>query len=133
MQQLITAMLPFLLGCGAATMPVADAADLALNAVTDTAQPSYEMVQDYCSQRQWKVIHSDRPVAQKEAAVSKIRARCHKVYDRFEDLIAAGWDLVIVDEAHRLAGSTEQVARHKLGRGLSAAAPYLLMLSATPH
>lgn len=53
--------------------------------------------------------------------------------ERFEDLISAGWDLVIVDEAHRLAGSTEQVARFKLGQGLSEAAPYLLLLSATPH
>jgi superfamily II DNA or RNA helicase len=53
--------------------------------------------------------------------------------ERFEDLIAAGWDLVVVDEAHRLGGSTEQVARFKLGQGLSEAAPYLLLLSATPH
>ena len=53
--------------------------------------------------------------------------------ERFEDLISAGWDLVIVDEAHRLGGSTEQVARFKLGQGLSEAAPYLLLLSATPH
>ncbi|MEW6458642.1 MAG: helicase-related protein [Bacillota bacterium] len=53
--------------------------------------------------------------------------------ERFEDLIAAGWDLVIVDEAHRLGGSTDQVARFKLGRGLSEAASYLLLLSATPH
>ena len=52
---------------------------------------------------------------------------------RFEDLITAGWDLVIVDEAHRLGGSSEQVARYKLGRGLSEAAPFLLFLSATPH
>ena len=52
---------------------------------------------------------------------------------RFEDLITAGWDLVIVDEAHRLGGSTDQVARYKLGRGLAEAAPYMLMLSATPH
>jgi superfamily II DNA or RNA helicase len=52
---------------------------------------------------------------------------------RFERLITAGWDLVIVDEAHRLGGSTDQVARHKLGRGLAEAAPYLLLLSATPH
>jgi SNF2 family DNA or RNA helicase len=52
---------------------------------------------------------------------------------RFEDLIAAGWDLVIVDEAHRLGGSTEQVARFKLGQGLAAATPYLLLLTATPH
>ncbi|MBF0431960.1 MAG: DEAD/DEAH box helicase [Fibrobacteria bacterium] len=54
-------------------------------------------------------------------------------HNRFEDLITAGWDLVVVDEAHRLGGSTEQVARHKLGKGLSEAAPYILLLSATPH
>ncbi len=53
--------------------------------------------------------------------------------ERFENLVSAGWDLVIVDEAHRLSGSTDQVARYKLGLGLSEAAPYLLLLSATPH
>lgn len=52
---------------------------------------------------------------------------------RFEDLVTAGWDLVIVDEAHRLGGSTDQVARYKLGKGLAEAAPYVLLLSATPH
>ena len=52
---------------------------------------------------------------------------------RFEDLITAGWDLVVVDEAHRLGGSTNQVARYKLGKGLAEAAPYVLLLSATPH
>ena len=53
--------------------------------------------------------------------------------NRFEDLITAGWDLVVVDEAHRLSGSTDQVARYKLGKGLAEAAPYVLLLSATPH
>ena len=53
--------------------------------------------------------------------------------ERYEDLITAGWDLVIVDEAHRLGGSTDQVARFKLGRGLSESSPYLLLLTATPH
>ncbi len=52
---------------------------------------------------------------------------------RFEDLLAAGWDLIVVDEAHRLGGTTDQVARYRLGRGLSEAAPYLLLLSGTPH
>ena len=52
---------------------------------------------------------------------------------RFEDLITSGWDLVVVDEAHRLGGSTDQVARYKLGKGLAEAAPYVLLLSATPH
>lgn len=52
---------------------------------------------------------------------------------RFDDLLAAGWDLIVIDEAHRLGGSTDQVARYKLGQGLAEAAPYLLLLSATPH
>lgn len=53
--------------------------------------------------------------------------------ERFDDLVAAGWDLVIVDESHRLGGRTDQVARFRLGEGLAEAAPYLLLLSATPH
>ena len=53
--------------------------------------------------------------------------------ERFEDLVAAGWDLVIIDEAHRVGGATDQVARYRLGEALSEAAPCLLLLSATPH
>jgi len=52
---------------------------------------------------------------------------------RFDDIISAGWDLIVVDESHRLQGSTDTVARFKLGQGLSDAAPYFLLLSATPH
>jgi superfamily II DNA or RNA helicase len=53
--------------------------------------------------------------------------------ERFEDLISASWDLVIIDESHRMGGSTDQVARYKLGAALAEAAPYILLLSATPH
>ena len=53
--------------------------------------------------------------------------------ERFEDLISASWDLVIIDEAHRMGGSTERVARYKLGAALAEASPYILLLSATPH
>lgn len=52
---------------------------------------------------------------------------------RYFDLITAGWDMVIIDEAHRLAGSTDLIARYKLGQGLAEASPYVLLLSATPH
>lgn len=41
--------------------------------------------------------------------------------------------MIIIDEAHRVAGSTGEVARYKLGYLLSQASPYLLLLSATPH
>lgn len=52
---------------------------------------------------------------------------------RYEAVLAAGWDLIVIDEAHRLGGSTDTVARFRLGQGLAAAAPYLLLLTATPH
>lgn len=53
--------------------------------------------------------------------------------DRLGDLIDAGWDLIVIDESHRLGGSADTVARYKLGKALCEAAPYLLLLSATPH
>ena len=53
--------------------------------------------------------------------------------ERIYSIINSGWDLVIIDEAHRVAGSTGEVARYKLGHLLSQASPYLLLLSATPH
>lgn len=53
--------------------------------------------------------------------------------DRIEAVVAGGWDLIIIDEAHHVAGSTGEVARHKLGDMLSKASPHLLLLTATPH
>lgn len=53
--------------------------------------------------------------------------------ERIYSIINSGWDLIIIDEAHRVAGSSGEVARYKLGNLLSKASPYLLLLSATPH
>lgn len=53
--------------------------------------------------------------------------------DRIEAVIAGAWDLIIIDEAHRVAGQSDGVARHKLGELLSKASPHLLLLTATPH
>jgi len=53
--------------------------------------------------------------------------------DRINAVVNGSWDLVIIDEAHRVAGSTGDVARHRLGRLLAKASPYLLLLTATPH
>lgn len=53
--------------------------------------------------------------------------------DRIIGLSSAGWDLVIIDEAHRVAGSGDTVARHAMARHLADAAPHILLLSATPH
>lgn len=46
---------------------------------------------------------------------------------------SAGWDLMIIDEAHHVAGSSVDVARHQLGLELAENAEHLLLLTATPH
>ena len=53
--------------------------------------------------------------------------------ERFRALVEAGWDLVVIDEAHHVAGSSESVARHQLAVELAGTAPHVLLLSATPH
>lgn len=53
--------------------------------------------------------------------------------ERIYSIINSGWDLIIIDEVHRVAGSSGEVARYKLGNLLAQASPYLLLLSATPH
>ncbi len=53
----------------------------------------------------------------------------------FEDITTAGFDMVIIDEAHKLSkyGDGHESARFKLGEKLSEAIPILLLLTATPH
>ncbi|MCB2286900.1 DEAD/DEAH box helicase [Clostridium algidicarnis] len=53
--------------------------------------------------------------------------------DRIYSIINSGWDLIIIDEAHRVAGSSSEVSRYKLGSLLGSSSPYLLLLTATPH
>ena len=53
--------------------------------------------------------------------------------ERINAVINSGWDLIIIDEAHRVAGSSSEVARYKLGNMLAQSSQYLLLLSATPH
>lgn len=76
-------------------------------------------------------LDSVKPLEARRGWSSEQLARYNR--ERFEDLVSAGWDLIVIDEAHRLGGSTEQVARFKLGESLAQAAPYLLLLTATPH
>jgi len=52
---------------------------------------------------------------------------------RFHDLVGAGFDLVIIDEAHKVAGASEDVSRYELAKELAKAVPHVLLLTATPH
>lgn len=69
----------------------------------------------------------ERRVGWSEEKISKYNE------ERIYSIINSGWDLVIIDEAHRVAGSSGEVARYKLGNMLAGASPYLLLLTATPH
>ena len=53
----------------------------------------------------------------------------------FDDIQVAGFDILIIDEAHKLSkhGDGSESARFKLGKKLSDAIPVLLLLTATPH
>ena len=74
-------------------------------------------------------------------SVKPIRARTGWSPERIADhnelreraIVEANWDLVIIDEAHHVAGASDEVARHVLGRRLAQTAPRILLLSATPH
>lgn len=53
----------------------------------------------------------------------------------FRDMVEAGWDVVIVDEAHKLSKQADgtETARYRLGEAVGQAVPVLLLLTATPH
>lgn len=53
----------------------------------------------------------------------------------FDNLVHAGWDMVIMDEAHKLSKDEDgaETARYKIGEALSEAVPVFLLLTATPH
>lgn len=53
----------------------------------------------------------------------------------FDRMISAGWDMVIMDEAHKLSKDEDgtETARYKIGESLSKAVPVFLLLTATPH
>jgi len=49
--------------------------------------------------------------------------------------VEAGWDVVIVDEAHKLSKRSDgtETARYKVGKSIADRAPVFLLLTATPH
>ncbi len=88
---------------------------------------------DVWSQHDQLIVSQDgiKPLARRRGWETECIAQYNQ--QRYEAVMAAGWDLIVIDEAHRLGGNTETVARYRLGQGLAAAAPYLLLLTATPH
>jgi superfamily II DNA or RNA helicase len=53
----------------------------------------------------------------------------------FQDIVEAGWDVVIFDEAQKLSKHADgtETARYRVGEALAHAVPVFLLLTATPH
>ena len=64
----------------------------------------------------------------------KVRRETHN-HQVFENMVAAGWDVAIIDEAHKLSKDEDgkETARYQIGESLSEAVPVFLLLTATPH
>ncbi|KAA9332672.1 DEAD/DEAH box helicase [Adhaeribacter soli] len=56
-------------------------------------------------------------------------------YNRFriQNVLEADFDLLVIDECHKVGGSTTQVGRFQMADVLCNAIPNVLLLSATPH
>lgn len=52
---------------------------------------------------------------------------------RMEAVLDADFDIVIIDEAHKMGGSTATVSRYQLAQELCNTVPNVLLLTATPH
>jgi SNF2 family DNA or RNA helicase len=58
-----------------------------------------------------------------------------RIEDAFESLMRSHWDLVIVDEAHKMSAYSEEkkTLAYRLGEGLSERTDHFLLMTATPH
>jgi len=52
---------------------------------------------------------------------------------RIDAVLEANFDMIIIDEAHKMGGATQNVSRYKLAQTLCDSVPNVLLLTATPH
>ncbi len=81
--------------------------------------------------------HTGNPLAERDLVIARLDhlARNDDIQQR---LSATEWDLVVVDEAHRMSAHYEgdevrETRRYRLGKLLAATTRHLLLLTATPH
>lgn len=74
------------------------------------------------------------PWQEKNQVISSV-TWASQVDDANQSLLRANWDLVIVDEAHKMSANTDdkKTFAYKLGEELSERTDHLLLMTATPH
>ena len=93
-------------------------------------------------QEQFEVVRSDvlranygsNPWQEKNQVVTSI-SWVSRVEDAKESLLRSRWDLIIVDEAHKMsaASSDKRTLAYELGEQLSELTDHYLLMTATPH
>jgi superfamily II DNA or RNA helicase len=91
---------------------------------------------------QFEVIRSDvlranygmNPWQERNQVVTSI-SWVSRIEDAKESLLRSRWDLVIVDEAHKMAAysADKKTLAYRLGESLSAMTDHFLLMTATPH
>src|SRR5882757_7049533 len=78
--------------------------------------------------------YGQNPWQEKNQVVTSV-SWVSRVDDAKESLLRSRWDLVIVDEAHKMAASSadKKTLAYKLGEALSTMTDHYLLMTATPH
>ena len=107
--------------------------DLIANMAKTFASFEAEEELNFWRQHNQIIVSSDalKPVEARQGW-SQERLDAYNKY-RLEMVVNADFDMVIIDEAHKMGGSTSAVSRFKMAEALCNAVPNLLLLTATPH
>lgn len=81
-----------------------------------------------------KSVYGQNPWQDRDQIVTSV-SWVSRIQDAFESLMRSQWDLVIVDEAHKMSAATEdsKTLAYKLGERLSELTDHFLLMTATPH
>lgn len=101
-------------------------------------QEKFGLSFDILTRDQIEASVTGNPFAEKGRLIARLdmTARSDELRAKLE--VAPDWDLVICDEAHRMAasyfnGEVKETQRHKLGKLLGSKTRNLVLMSATPH
>lgn len=103
----------------------------------DEMESRFQLPFDIVGREAIKASRTGNPFAEKDLVISRL-----DLMSRNDDIIAklkqTEWDLVVVDEAHKMrasffGGEITETKRYKLGRVLGRITRHFLLMTATPH
>ena len=103
----------------------------------DELQEKFQLYFDIVGRSELESSHTGNPFAEKSFVISRLDliSRNEEIMARLEK---TDWDLVIIDEAHKLHASfsnndVKETKRYKLGKLLGQRSRHFLLMTATPH